>query len=55
MRERVTTHRTLSTSMANEKKAATEYKLYVAAKNNGDTESQNKHYKEYLNYKEAAK
>ena len=38
-----------------EKKAATEYKLYVAAKNNGDEEIQNKHYKEYLNYKEAAK
>ena len=35
-----------------EKRAASEYRLYMAAKNNGDTESQNKHYKEYLNYKE---
>ena len=38
-----------------EKKASIEYKLYVEAKNKGDEESQNKHYKEYLNYKEAAK
>ena len=38
-----------------ERQAASEYRLYMAAKNNGDTESQNKHYKEYLNYKEAAK
>ena len=38
-----------------EKQAASEYRLYIAAKNIGDTVSQNKHYKEYLNYKEAAK
>ena len=38
-----------------EKQASSEYRLYMDAKNNGDTASQNKHYKEYLNYKEAAK
>ena len=38
-----------------EKQAASEYWLYIAARNIGDKESQNKHYKEYLNYKEAAK
>jgi len=38
-----------------ERQASIEYRLYMAAKNIGDTLSQNKHYKEYLNYKEAAK
>ena len=38
-----------------EKQASSEYRLYMAAKNSGDKESQNGHYRKYINYKEAAK
>lgn len=38
-----------------EKRATEEYRLYISAKNNGDKESSDKHFKEYQSYKEAAK